>query len=137
VRSGAAAAVPATSRMSRSSPGLPLRAADQGALDNAFSDQPSHGAAQPLHRPAILGGAVQDAHYIVPRLVEAHLPDGRQLAVQPGQDAVQMRRIAGPRRRAPAGRTCLAGGGVDRVAQASEMRAGGLALLDDGQQVAD
>ena len=111
-------------------------------------------------------GNVQDSHHVAPRLGRLHPPHDRQPCIQLGQDAVQVSgvaacgfladgvRVPGAQARLGAlGDQCalelgdgtqhlqrehaLWRGGVDRVAQAAEMRALGFELLDDVEQMAD
>ena len=74
--------------------GLARRAVQQFRLHDALGGQPPHGAAQPLHRPGGLGGAVQDAHDVAPGLGGPHPPHGRQPRVQLGQDAGEVCDVA-------------------------------------------
>src|ERR1700733_5069000 len=70
------------------------RAFQQGRLDDALRHQPPYGAAQPLNGPGGLGGAVQNAHDIAPRLSGTHPPHGRQPRVQLRQDAIKVCGVA-------------------------------------------
>jgi hypothetical protein len=72
VRSGAAAAMPATSRSNRSFPVLWPGAIEQVRLDDAFRDQSSDGAAEPLGGPGCRPAMVQDPRHVAPGLARAH-----------------------------------------------------------------
>ena len=69
-------------------------AIQQVRLDEAFRDQSSDGAAEPLGGPGCRPAAVQDPHHVAPGLARAHAPYGRQPRVQMSQNAIQMRRVA-------------------------------------------
>ena len=94
VRSGAAALMPATKRISRSSAALRPRALQQGSLDQAFRDQSPHRAAQALDRPGFPLAPVQDADDVAPRLLGAHSPHRREPGIQLGENAIEVRGIA-------------------------------------------
>ena len=94
VRSGAAEAMLATSRTSRSSPRCWRSAIQQLRLDDSLRHEPAHGAAEPLDGPAAVGATVQNPHDVAPGLLRPHSPHRRQPGIQPGEQAGQMRGVA-------------------------------------------
>jgi len=69
-------------------------AIQQARLDDAFRGQPPYGAPQSFDRPGVGPPAVQDPHDIVPGLIGAHQPDGREPCIQPLQNTFEMGSVA-------------------------------------------
>jgi hypothetical protein len=65
---------------------LRLGPVQQADLKDAFIDQPSYGATQPLNRPGGCMPAVEDLHDVAPGLIRTHAPHRWKPSVQPRQD---------------------------------------------------
>jgi len=101
---------------------LVWRAVHQAGLDDALGHQQPHGAAQPLGGPAAVRGAIEHAHHVAPGLARAHPAHGRQPAVEPGQDDLEMGGVASGAQLADGGGVAGAQAGIAADAAATARR---------------